>query len=111
MAEEILSLIKRSDDVSFAEMSRIKGFKGDLKYSIGDLGDKNIWLWFGISQEAVDALLELRDRIYPVQCHLLVYMADGAYPAIETAKKMVKYKKERWLPVVWKMRKRDNKNE
>ncbi len=98
MKDAILQFLKEyGDGVSFAELSRIKGFKGEFNFGYPE---KNIYLWFNCSQSAVDALTELKDKdiIEFKPCDILVYHADGLIQKAPIAKQIRKYSKKRWLP-------------
>lgn len=90
-------LAQKGSGRSFVELSEIDGFEGDLCF--GD-ADKNIFYWFNISHEAIDALNELRreEKIELVSTSILVYYADGRVPSVDLAKQDRKYKNPRWLP-------------
>lgn len=60
----------------------------------------NAWLWFNLSQEAADVLVEVLSRAKLEPAHPLVYLVDGCVPGVATVKAMRHYKKPRWLPVV-----------
>ena len=99
MKKSIYDLVKRGS-VSFVELSKIDGFKGNLSM---ELDDKNIILWDGISKEFLHSLEELmkEKRIYLKSTTILVYMADGAMLRLPIANSLRKYKNPRWLPVVF----------
>jgi len=101
MKNAILQKLKtKGDGVSFVDLSEIEGFKGDLWY--GDT-DKNIYLWFSCSQEAVDAIKSLIDkgRIELKETSPFVYHADGLIPKFPIAKQLRPYKNARWCPVAF----------
>ena len=87
--------------VSFVELSqRIEGFAGHHAFGVSG---KNIWFWFGMSQEFVTALKALIDDgiVKMAASNLLVYLVDGQHLNIPIARRKCRYKKERWLPVVF----------
>ena len=103
MKNEIYDFIdKKGGGISFVELERIDGFKGDFEIL---LESKNIIFWRGISGDAVDALDNLLDEkrivIYPSS--ILVYLFDGKQLNLPICNKntLKKYKKPRWLPVVF----------
>jgi hypothetical protein len=102
MADQILALVKNRETVSFMELEReIDGFKGgDYEWI---LDPWNIVLWAGMTKEAIDAMLLLREKhlIHPTATTLLVYMIDGGMPRLPLAKRKVVYKKPHWIPVVF----------
>jgi len=102
MKEEILEIIKFNGDASFATLcQRMEGFKGDLALEWEE--GSNIFLWFNISKEVELALVELlnEQKIYGQTTQPLVYLVDGAFPRVKVAGKQKKYKKPRWLPIVF----------
>jgi hypothetical protein len=62
MAEKILELVTAYKHVTFAELDqKIEDFSGgELQISINNEHASNIVLWQGLTEEAVDALEELR---------------------------------------------------
>ena len=98
MKTEIIELVeKKGDGISFVELSELEGFNGE--FSFGEV-DKNIFYWFGISSEAIDAINELREeeKIKLVPTSPLVYFVDGQVPTFPIAKQDKKYKDPRWQP-------------
>lgn len=104
MKEKILNLVKSNGGgTSFVELQNgINGFVGKYAFSSERLAEKNIWMWFTCSNEAVDALSELvkERKIFLKATSFWVYLVDGCVPGIPMAKQSRKYKKERWLPTV-----------
>lgn len=99
LKDEILKYVQQMrGGVSFAELSRFEGFGGKIRIEARE----NMVIWANMSQEAVDALNELRAEakvhFYPTQ--ILVYMADGAALDLPLAKSNRDYKKPHWLPCV-----------
>lgn len=88
--------------VTFAQLSKIEGFNGDFDYGYSD---KNIFLWFGMSEEAIKAINELEEEgtIQLETAEPLAYLIDGIVPGYEIAKQDRKYKSERWLPTCIKI--------
>jgi|ERR1051326_555600 hypothetical protein len=98
----------RIDHVSFAELSRIDGFKGNLALVLDK--NPNIILWTGMSEAAVASLNALLKEDY---CHIhptttLVYMIDAQMPQMPLAKSNRKYKDPHWAPVTLKLGARCN---
>lgn len=99
LKERVFSFMTKHAGTSFVELERAFGeeFKGDYWFGIAD---KNIWFWYGMSEEFIDALKTLMDEdlIKLEPCHLLVYVMDGCVPQIPLAKQNRIYVKPRWLP-------------
>jgi hypothetical protein len=92
-----------NDYVTFAELSRIDGFKGDGSLRLGD-EDSNIFAWAGISPEAVEVLVRLQtEGVFHFDHHsmstYLCYMVDGVTLNLPIAKRRKRYAKPHWLPV------------
>ena len=106
METEILELIRARQNVSFAEMVRdIPGFNAvDLAdaYELG--GDKpGVILWCFLSRPAFEALrnLQASGRIKATPCDVWPYWIDGRTLTLPIAKPGRRYKRPRWLPVLW----------
>jgi hypothetical protein len=102
---EIREVLSRNH-VSFAELSAIEGFKGDLQLT---LAEKNLVLWCGVSQEACDILNRLQaegefDYFHGGQSTFLAYVFDGITLQMPIAKGDRHYKKAHWLPVTLKIK-------
>lgn len=103
MKEQILNIIQQlKGGVSFVQLEhRIEGFSGDLMWGV----EGNIFFWFSLSQEAINALESLNKEglieLKPTQ--LLVYLIDGAIPDAPIAKQHRKYKSPHWLPIVFNL--------
>lgn len=105
MAQQIVDYIRKYGGVSFVELERkIEGFKGDLALHLPSYPNLILWPW--ISPEATDALNSIMGIVEAKPCSLLVYMADGKIPDMQIAKGARDYKSERWLPVVFNIRRR-----
>lgn len=93
--------------VSFAELSRIEGFNGDLEIKLNHPSVSNVVLWSGLSEEAIEALEVIRKEgeyiISPST--ILVYLMDGVSLNLPIAKSKRHYKKPHWAPVVFTHRK------
>ena len=110
---DIYDYVKKYGNVSFAELSgHIKGFKQDDKdikengliaFTLDNMHERNLFLWWGISEEAMDAIDELRleKKLFIKPTTELVYLADGLIPSAPVAKGLRYYKKPRWVPVVF----------
>jgi hypothetical protein len=102
MKDKILSVIKSRRGVSFVELEReIDGFKGNLDY--GNV-DNNIFYWFGMSNEAADAISSLirEGAIEIKQTQFITYFIDGiSFEPPKIAKQIRKYSSPRWIPVVF----------
>jgi hypothetical protein len=91
------------DNVTFAELSRIDGFRGDLEIQFGQ-GRYNILAWSGVSEEAAQILQRLEaEGVFHFDHHsastFLCYMIDGAQLNLPLAKDAKRYAKPHWLPV------------
>jgi hypothetical protein len=100
MKIKIITLVEQHrGGVSFVELSQqVEGFSGDLALCCGE----NLVIWPGVSQEAFDALDELRKTraIHYFPTSVLVYLADGMVPQMPQAKARRKYKTPHWAPAV-----------
>jgi hypothetical protein len=112
MAEKILALvIEKRGGVTYVEiMNRIGDeAKGNCCAEMRP----NLLVWYGMSQTLVDAVnLLLKDG--KIEWHstlVLTYLADGAALRLPIAKSMPKdgFKKPRWMPVVFNLRKPNKK--
>jgi hypothetical protein len=92
----------KKDHVSFAELTRIPGFNGNLTLVSKII--PNVIFWSGLSEEACDVLDQLQDagEYHLHGCSMLVYFADGSALKMPIAKKKVQYKTPHWLPCVLK---------
>jgi hypothetical protein len=105
LKERILNLIRERDNVTFAELSRLDGFKHAVKgkgFCVSVENYPNIIYWLGMSEEAVDALCELREekKIQHVPTTPITYLIDGETLRLPLAKQARQYKDLHWLPVV-----------
>jgi len=98
--KKIIDMLEKfGDGVSFADLSRIDGFKGTNLYG---LTEQNIYFWFNCSKPAIDAIDELiEEGVILLKCtDPFVYYADGLVPKYPLAKQPNrKYVNSRWLPV------------
>lgn len=95
----IREMLRLRNHVSFAELSRIEGFKGRL--TLCAEASPNIVLWNGISQEAADILEDLRKSgVFEYRpASWMVYLTDGMALNMPMVKRNVKYKTPHWFPV------------
>jgi hypothetical protein len=108
LKEAILDLVKTRQNVSFVEIGRLEGATGAHGIGPGGGGNpENVIYWSGLSESAVDALLDLRAEgaiHYQPVSSVLVYLADGALMNLPRVKSVAAlkrgYKKPHWLPVV-----------
>jgi hypothetical protein len=103
MAEKILELVTSYKHVTFAELDRkIEGFSGgNLEIGIDNEQASNIILWQGLTEEAVDALEELRQakKIHQIPTIMLTYLVDGKALRLPLVKRPQHYKEPHWAPV------------
>ena len=102
LIDDIRKVLKK-DYVSFAELSRIDGFKGD--YSMRSRKYENVIWWAGMSEEALDALdeLERRGEFHFHQADQLIYLLDGVALKLPMVKSVRSYKTPHWIPVCLKL--------
>jgi len=101
----LTDLLQR-DHVTFAEVSRLPGAKGDTAMMLK--GDKfsNIVLWPNLSHEIVteikallaDGTVELKPTI------VLTYLIDGVTCKLPLVKAVRHYESPHWFPVVLKLK-------
>jgi len=101
LKEKIFSYIKEHPGTSFVEIENIDDkAKGDLAFTLKEF---NIVIWDALSEECCVAIKELisekKIQLDGGGC-IMIYMIDGKRMTLPIAKKMMKYKKERWLPSV-----------
>ena len=94
--------------VSMTELERaaaehLAEVEGDLTWIHPD--DPNIWFWYGVSEEFMDAMLVLQQRgnVQADPASALVYFIDGKAIKLPLVKRPPKagYKDPHWLPVVF----------
>mgnify|MGYP000598567956 CR=1 FL=1 len=101
--ESILEFVRSKRNVSFVEISELKGARGEVAI---ELGASNVFVWTGLSKAAADAVMELRreGKIKFSPTHILTYLCDGAtlrMPQVKSARAVQRgYKSPHWLPVV-----------
>jgi hypothetical protein len=102
MSQRIVAAVRDiGGGVSFVEIVSAVGeeAKGDLRIGWPEL---NVQLWFGVSEDFINAFNLAKQHIYPHSSDFMVYMMDGAVPDMPVAKQLRKrYKEPHWLPVVW----------
>jgi len=101
LKQAILDMVRELDYVSFVNLSKIEGFKGDRTWAIPG----NIVFWSGMSEEAIRAMQELvmDDLIHGVTANPLVYVIDGMYLDFPLATSIHRqYKKPHWYRVTFR---------
>jgi len=102
LKEQVLNFIRETDSVTFAELQRqFPEFRdGDFSMSAAE----NHILWVNMTEEAADALTELREEglIVALPTDVLVYFIDGMALKFPLAKRTSAYKTPHWAPVVWR---------
>ena len=106
MEAEILELIRSRQNVSFAELVRdVAGFAASDPFDACELGTDRpgVLLWSGLSRPAFEALrnLQASGRIKATPCDVWPYWIDGRTLTLPLAKPGRRYKRPRWLPVLW----------
>ena len=100
--DNMLAFIEKRRHVTFVELKTyFKDFDGDNDW--GDLPN-NVWYWINISDKCCQILRDLCDagKIHAFPTIVWTYIADGGGLSMPIAKRTgFKYKKPRWLPVVW----------
>ena len=99
--ETIIEYFSIRGGVSFVELQNyFEGVKGDFDWGNAKL---NIWFWFGMSEQSIRVLQSALDTdvLKMTPTSLFVYLADGSIPRVPIAKRVQKYKTERWVPVVF----------
>ncbi len=107
MANAIMSLVRerpRAIFVGIVKRLRQLGIPVDGDVDI-HLGPPNIFLWFDVTQDLADCIIDLVGRqvvcIHP--SNYLVYLFDGGIPRLPIATRVTArgYRKPHWLPVVF----------
>jgi hypothetical protein len=92
----------RRDHVSFAELSRIEGFRGDLQMMANADRVSNVVIWGGVSRAAIEALEIIRKEgeyeLAPAS--FMTYLIDGVTLNLPIAKQIRHYKNPHWAPMV-----------
>jgi hypothetical protein len=92
----------RGGGVTFVELLRFVPYlQGDLQLFQDD--NPTIVLWEGVSQECIDALVELQadDLVELEPVNPLVYVLDSFLPRRDIATAQRRYKDLRWRPVTF----------
>lgn len=99
LKDKIFDYVKKFNYVSFAELSRIEGFNGNIAFGFESDKGSNIIAW--LSEEAFKAIAELKkEKLIEFEaCNPLIYAMDGMLPNLPTAKTVRHYKKTHWLPL------------
>ncbi len=107
IAEAIVDVVRRRPAATFVELLnhlRDIGVAVDGDVDI-HLGPPNVFLWFDVTQELADCIIDLvgRQVVYPHPSNYLVYLFDGGVPRLPIATRVTArgYKKPHWLPVVF----------
>ena len=99
---EIINLLAaRGDGVSFANLSEIPGFSGNTGMEVEN---KNIFIWFTCTEEAIQAIKELLNE-KQIELHStshMTYIIDGCVPGYPVAKSDRHYNTPRWQPMALK---------
>lgn len=107
--ERIEELVCRVGGVSMVEIERLLESVGiDVRgESAWGIFENNILMWANMSERFAAIMEQLRDRnrVVPTPTQVLVYAVDGKLLDLPLAKRMHKYKKERWMPVEFNERK------
>ena len=105
---EILEMVTDRGGVSFAELSRIEGFKDDSDHPDGALAMMhprfdNIVLWPNVTPEGIEAIRSLMadNAIHWLPCDPIIYVVDGCMLKLPVVKNAQPYKHPRWLPVTF----------
>ena len=101
--ESILDLVRSKQAVTFAEIVRLPDTRGPYCLELGNF--PNVVLWTGLSQEVIDALIELQreELIHKDLCNVLAYAIDGYILQMPLVKRPPAkgYSEPHWLPVVF----------
>lgn len=101
LENRVFDYIKNRGNVSFVELrDEFTEFKGKYEKCFDN---KNIILWSGVSIEMLNALDSLmnKKKITITPTSEFVYMCDGACLNLPIAKRIYRYKKPHWLPIVF----------
>jgi hypothetical protein len=105
MSAKMLETIDRLRGRSFVELVRECGPEAEGPMEMGNL-DANLIYWAGVSPLFFNSFEKVRDRIKLTPAPLWVYMVDGRFPCLPTARRIPStgYKKPHWLPLVLDLR-------
>ena len=108
MEIKIIDKIMRNSQVTFVEIEEIFDecgfdYKGEYAIRLGQY--KNVYLWAGWSQEAIDLIRDImiRKSLIVYECNFFIYLLEGKQPDWPIAKRRMDYKTERWIPSVLKV--------
>jgi len=98
LKNQILNFVKKRRYVSFVEIEREFGKGEEMLYD----PDTNIVYWGNLKPEVCDAIIELinEGKLYIRPCTVFVYLVDGKVLGLPIARRIRKYKRLHWLPVV-----------
>lgn len=103
-ADAVIALIQERQHVTFVEIEDLLK-RGDLLPTAGDFSmsftnQPNTLLWMGMSNAWIDLMewLMRTEKIFPHPAEMLMYLVDGAVPAIPVWQGRAT-KSPRWLPV------------
>ena len=99
--KELFDKVQTIRNVSFVEISRMSGAKGDNTKTLHTPKGPAV-LWIGLSKLALDCIDELIDekKIEAVPADYLTYYADGNVLKLPLFTNR-KAKRDRWMPVVF----------
>jgi len=99
LEHDIRELLTRNH-VSFAELSRIDEFRGDM--DLTSANNPNLIWWRGVSEEAALTLARLREEgiFHYHGTTLLTYLIDGTTLRLPIATRKYPYKTPHWAPVM-----------
>lgn len=109
-SDQNLSLVEfvraRGNDVSFAEITEVKKWQGDLDFLLPNPASGAYFVvWVRLSQMFFDEWKQARDahelHIYPTTA--LTYFCDGHVLALRVARRVCKTKKSEWVPMVLRL--------
>lgn len=112
LIDDIREVLKQ-DHVTFTELSRIEGFSGGgLTWSIRNEKISNVVIWVDMTREAVDAIETIiaEGKYEMVPTTPLTYLIDGSMLKLPLAKSVRHYKKEHWVPTIFKKKPRRGRN-
>jgi hypothetical protein len=104
LLDEMRKLIKSRDYVSFVELSRLEGAKGECAFHFNKKEIGKVFLWGNLSAEFCDAWEHMieNDEMHMVPASFMVYLVDGAGWDMPLVKSVRVHKKPHWLPVCFR---------
>ena len=99
MKTQIVNMIEKcGGEVTFVELMKIPGFEG--REAIGR-SEYNVVFWVDVSCDAVAALHDLfvEEVVVMKLTDVVPYIIDGQTLKLPLAKRVMRYKWTRWLPV------------